>query len=82
MPASDFVGWQEYFSIYPFTQDREDLRSARLCAVITNMSGKAVERTVDARDFLPDYLMTRQPAPQGDGWEGFKAKLRALKRGK
>jgi hypothetical protein len=42
----------EYFSIYPFTQDREDIRNAlSITAVINSLGGKA-----KVEDFIPNYL--------------------------
>jgi hypothetical protein len=33
--------WKAWFDIYPFTHEREDLRTSLLAAVIHNMSGNA-----------------------------------------
>jgi hypothetical protein len=52
MPATEVQGWHEFFSIYPFTQDREDLRNAMLCLTFNRMNGG--KATLDT--FLPDYL--------------------------
>lgn len=56
MPASEFFGWQEYFEIYPFSEDRQDARVAMLASVIANISGKILKRTMREADFMPDYL--------------------------
>lgn len=61
MPASEFLGWQDYFSIYPFTQEREDARAAMLASVIANISGKVLKQPLKEKVFMPDYLATRQP---------------------
>jgi hypothetical protein len=49
------VYWQRFFEIYDFTQDREDQRFAMLATVISNMSGKALKRSVDLTTFMPNY---------------------------
>jgi hypothetical protein len=61
MPAEDFAFWQEYFNIYPFTQDREDERTALLATVITNMSGKVLKREIKMSAFMPSYLPHEKP---------------------
>ena len=56
MPATEFREWQAYFSIYPFTQEREDWRTAKiLSAIATAVSGTVVEPGI----FIPDYLAVR-----------------------
>lgn len=56
LPASVIRGWKDYFSIYPFKEDREDVRSALLRATIYNMSGKSMKVDVDPQDLILDYL--------------------------
>ena len=51
----------EYFSIYPFTQDREDFRMARICELLNNgVQGMAL-RNKTATFFMPDYLTDTTP---------------------
>lgn len=85
MPASEFMGWQAYFTIFPFTQDREDGRNAMLLAAIATVaSGKPV----GPEKFIPDYLGTRSVSKELSLEEqkaadiAFGNKLRAMKRGK
>jgi len=66
MPASEYMGWQAYFSIYPFTQDREDFRSALLVTAIRNMAGRTLKSLEGVEDHLPDYLGGRA-AKRADG---------------
>lgn len=64
MPASEFQDWQAYFSIYPFTQDRQDMRTALIAERVTNavgklaagMAGKRTYHPVELKKFLIDYL--------------------------
>jgi hypothetical protein len=85
MPASEFAGWQAFFSIYPFTQDREDYRTALLATTISNVSGRMLQQLSDVDTFLPDYLhiaprektLDQQRADK----EAFKAQLFAAQRG-
>ena len=56
LPASELLDWEEYFSIFPFNQDRADLRVAMLASTIANMSGKQERSAVSEKLFLPNYL--------------------------
>jgi len=85
MPASEYFGWQEYFDIYPFTQDREDARFAMLAAVIANVSGKMLKSSMSESVFLPDYLGERKLVvieksleQQAQEFSDFKERLRAI----
>lgn len=87
MPASEFFGWQEFFEIYPFTQERADSRFAMLAAVIANVSGKSLKRAMRERDFMPDYLGARRSVVREKSLEeqrleflAFKQKLNATQR--
>lgn len=70
MPAQEFIYWQSYFSIFPFTQDREDWHAAMISVTIANYlgmllaqnSGRRSYKPVSVEAFLPDYLGTRKPA--------------------
>ena len=84
MRASEYFGWQEYFDIYPFTQDREDARFAMLATVIANISGKTLKHSLREDDFMPDYLKERTPVVTDKTLEqqhlefaAFKEKLQA-----
>jgi hypothetical protein len=61
LPASEIEFWRAYYSIYPFPQEREDVRTALLAQTIANMSGRTIkdgfERKIE--HFLPDYLNER-----------------------
>jgi hypothetical protein len=83
MPANDFIGWQAYFNIYPFTQDREDARFALLAQIITNMSGKTLKNPMKLSAFLPTYIETHKPITdplQRNDYKAFKQKLQDIKR--
>jgi len=84
MPASEFLGWQEYFSIFPFSEERSDARFAMLAAVIANISGKTLKHSLREDDFMPDYLKERTPVVTDKTLEqqhlefaAFKEKLQA-----
>lgn len=79
------MGWEEYFSIYPFTQDREDYRVALLASVISNMSGKTLKKPVEVDRFLPEYLRPERIAEksleeQAKDWASFKHKLNEMQK--
>jgi hypothetical protein len=70
MPASEYTGWQAYFKIYPFTQDREDMRAALIAERITNSIGQLIASLAHKRTytpikidtFMPDYFKERRTA--------------------
>lgn len=81
--------WEAFFSFYPFTQDREDIRTALLASTITNISGKSVKNPIDVDKFLPDYLgvkqlrkLTKSKEQQRKEFSEFKEKLEAVKKGR
>jgi len=89
MPASEYLGWQAYFEIYPFSEDRADGRAAMLAAVIANVSGKTLKNSLRESIFMPDYLKERnKPMPiteksleqQAREWAEFKAKYQAAQK--
>lgn len=55
LPASEIVFWEEYFNIYPFTQDREDARTAQVAQTVTNMQGRFAKNPLPLSYFLPDF---------------------------
>jgi hypothetical protein len=71
----------EYFSIYPFTQDREDFRLARICEMLNiGAQGKAF-RDKTLSFFMPDYLTDRyvnEEQAQIAAELAFAAKIEAL----
>ena len=85
MPANDFVGWQAYFEIYPFTQEADDIRTAVLAQVIANISGKTLKNPMKLSAFLqmlPAYLETQKPITdplQRNEYKAFKQKLQDAK---
>lgn len=64
MSASEFHGWQAFFSIYPFSQDREDRRVAMLSAIVCNVSGKTLKHLIKENELMPDYLQLRSLVPE------------------
>lgn len=61
LPASEIEFWRDYYSIFPFPQERADARAALIAQTITNMSGKMLRDNYRAEmtEFLPDYLGER-----------------------
>lgn len=57
LPASELLGWENYFSIYPFTQDREDYRMARIIEMINLSTQNMGYRNKNFLYFMPDYLV-------------------------
>ena len=87
MPATEFVSWQAYFSIYPFSVERQELQAALVAERITNSIGKLIaflakRRTynpVDINTFLPDYLGTREKPVTEKSIEQQRAEYLAFK---
>jgi hypothetical protein len=88
MPASEFHGWQAYFSIYPFTAERRDWMHAELLSVIINngmadrtqRAGRRSFERIDPKKLMPDYLGTQSKKKITDPlqraeYAAFKAKL-------
>ena len=48
--------WEEYFKIYPFSEDRADSRAALISQTVANMSGQKLKVLLDLSTFLPKYL--------------------------
>lgn len=56
MPASEIVGWQEYFSIYGWTNEQVDTGLAKIVQAVMNMSGRTRKQLIELNDLLPPYL--------------------------
>lgn len=56
MPVTEYAGWIAFFSIYPFSEDRQDVRTAELITTIRNMSGRTLIATETMQENLTDYL--------------------------
>ncbi|HET8670883.1 MAG TPA: hypothetical protein VFM05_09750 [Candidatus Saccharimonadales bacterium] len=90
MPASEFLGWQAYFSIYPFTFDRDDERHAELVSALTYINsmagqGKYLKQAIPVKEIIPDYLGTSEPVTsepsleqQAAAFRAFHAKLKSV----
>jgi hypothetical protein len=56
LPASEIVDWMEYYGIFPFPQDREDFRMARICEAINQTAKGLAMQQGSWKFFMPDYL--------------------------
>ena len=64
LPASEIVGWIQYFSIFPFQTVREYEQTALIAQTVSNAikalmaqnSGKRTFKPVPINMFLPDFL--------------------------
>mgnify|MGYP001618841512 CR=1 FL=1 len=56
LPASEINGWRDYFNIYPFTQDREDFRMARICEMLNLATQHLGYKDKNFTFFMPEYL--------------------------
>lgn len=80
LPASEIVFWQEYFDIYPFTQEREDARAALIAQTVTNMQGRYVENPQSIDKFMPNFHSKKTSLQrQIDRANQFASKLQELK---
>ena len=56
MPATEIVGWMEYYSIFPFPQDRADYRIAQLCELTNQIAKGNVRKYSSWKFFMLDPL--------------------------
>ena len=71
-----------FFEIYPFTQQREDERTALLAQVISYMSGRTLKNVPKLSAFMPTYIEMDKPITdplQRAEYAAFKAKLADVK---
>lgn len=67
LPATELAGWQEYYNIYPFPQEREDVRNAMLLdALNKSVQWLYSKEAKDFTYFLPDYLGERDLNKQSE----------------
>jgi len=84
MSAEEFIFWDEHFSYFPFTFDRDDQRTAMLISVLTFMEGRQLKQPLKESRFIPDYLGTRtrshEPTleEQQRDFAAFHSKLKAI----
>lgn len=84
MPASEFVEWQAYFTIFPFDEDRADIRTAELISWLTFISslsaqGKGLKSKIPVKELIHDYLAQYQePRPRRKSREQQKAEFAAF----
>ena len=82
MSAKEYIGWQAFFDIYPFTQEREDARTALLTQMIANMSGKQLKHPAKLSAFIPVYVASEKIITdplQRDEYKAWKQKLQDVK---
>jgi hypothetical protein len=91
MPASEFIGWQAYHMIYPFTFAQRDTNAALIAERVTNMLGSLIgifikhkPKLFNLTDFMPDYLAERRTPTanktldeQAAEFKAFHAKLKS-----
>lgn len=86
MTAEEFVFWQEYFSYYPFTFDREDERHAELISYLTFIEGRQLKTPIKSNVLIPDYLGNRGIVKTGNKtleqqeqeFKAFHSKLKSM----
>lgn len=86
MTAEEFVFWQEHFSYFPFTFDRDDKRFAMLVSNLTYIQGRQLKDFVDQYKFIPDYLGNRGIVKTGNKtleqqeqeFKAFHSKLKSM----
>ncbi len=52
--------WQEHFSYFPFTFDRDDQRFAMLTSNLTFIEGRQLKQPIKENKFIPNYLGERE----------------------
>ena len=56
LPAHEFIEWQSYFNLYPFSFEAIEHNIAKLLYFIFNTSGKQFRPVKDYSVFLPEYM--------------------------
>jgi hypothetical protein len=56
MPAHEFIEWQSYFNLYPFSFEVIEHSTAKLLYFIFNTAGKQFRPVKDHLVFLPEYM--------------------------
>lgn len=81
MSSSEIKGWEEYFTIYPFTQDREDMRAALIAFVIQKVNGGKIgmDKFIPTYDDKPDGYISKSIEQQNNEMEAFIEKYKQVK---
>ena len=78
MTAEEFAFWDEHFSYYPFTIDRDDQRHAELLSNLMYVEGRQLKNPIKAIQFIPDYLGTRGKVSHEPTLEEQEAQFKAF----
>lgn len=76
MSASELIEWQAYFSIVPFTQDREDMRTGIIASTIVNMLRSSKGKVANPMDFVTKW---RKPNRKADNVLKIASQVNALR---
>ncbi len=57
--SREFAEWLAYYRLEPFGEERADLRSARLMALLAQINGDG-RMEYSAADFMPDFESDRK----------------------
>jgi hypothetical protein len=64
---TEYIGWVEHFSIYPFKEERADIRNAMLCFyIVKNGADPKKSKKLKVTDFLPQYVKRE---PKAESWQ-------------
>jgi hypothetical protein len=63
LTISEYSDWVTFFTVEGFPDEKEDIRTAKICSTISNMSGKTLKREYIRKieDFLPEYWSDPEP---------------------
>ena len=79
LPASEIEYWKDYYNIFPFPQERDDARAARLLEMMNLAAQGKAYKDAKFKDFLPDYLgdtsQQKSLKQQADADKAFASKL-------
>ena len=76
LPSTEIIEWKNFFRIYPFSEDRQDIRIAQLSWIISKVNGGKAE----LEKFIPDYLKIDKPLDTGKSLETQEKELAEFKR--
>lgn len=63
MSASEYLEWQEYYSLEPFGEERADLRAGIIASTIYNVN-RGKNRALKPEDFMPKFKTKKQSTKQ------------------
>lgn len=80
IPSTLLTEWKAFYQLEPFGEWREDLRAAKICAIIANVNRdeKRKPKPFSPADFMPDFTQQYQPDKPPVSLEELRVKMYAV----